>query len=50
MLEKHERLTQSTRAHAILKSWNCMRSRFVKVFPTEYREALIRRAALTTKE
>ena len=50
LLEKHERLTQSTRAHDILRAWDCMRSRFVKVFPTEYREALQKRAALTTKE
>ncbi len=40
LLEKHFRYTGSERARAILDDWERARTRFVKVFPTEYRRAL----------
>ena len=39
-IENHARLTGSTRAQQILASWATARSKFVKVFPNEYRRAL----------
>ncbi len=39
-IERHLRFTGSTRALAILDHWDSMRSRFVKVFPNEYKRAL----------
>jgi glutamate synthase (NADPH/NADH) large chain len=39
-IEKHARYTGSARARAILENWVEWRSRFVKVFPAEYRRAL----------
>jgi glutamate synthase (NADPH/NADH) large chain len=39
-IERHLRFTGSTRALAILDHWDAMRSRFVKVFPNEYKRAL----------
>jgi glutamate synthase domain-containing protein 3 len=40
LVERHFRHTGSFRARAILTDWVPMRSRFVKVFPHEYRRAL----------
>ena len=40
MIEQHLRFTGSTRALAILDHWDTTRSRFVKVFPNEYKRAL----------
>jgi glutamate synthase domain-containing protein 3 len=40
MIECHARYTGSRRAQEILDSWPAYRSRFVKVFPKEYRRAL----------
>jgi len=42
LIQKHERLTRSTRAKRILNAWPDMVSRFVKVIPTDYRMALER--------
>ena len=39
-IEKHARYTGSARAKAILDNWADYRTKFVKVFPTEYRRAL----------
>ena len=52
LIERHLRFTASTRALAILDHWESARSKFVKVFPNEYRRALgeqyaARRAAET---
>ena len=40
LLEDHLRWTGSARARDILDDWSRVRSRFVKVFPSEYRRAL----------
>jgi glutamate synthase (NADPH/NADH) large chain len=40
LIEKHVRYTGSKRAAEILAKWSDYRSRFVKVFPKEYRRAL----------
>jgi len=40
MIERHAQYTDSRRAHEILQRWAIYRSRFVKVFPQEYRRAL----------
>ncbi len=40
LIERHLRFTGSTRALAILDDWDAARTRFVKVFPNEYRRAL----------
>ena len=40
LVERHFRYTGSLRARMILDNWAAMRSRFVKVFPHEYRRAL----------
>ncbi len=45
LIENHARYTNSRRAAEILASWAQYRSRFVKVFPKEYRRALSERAA-----
>lgn len=42
LIEKHQRLTGSTKAATILADWGGYRSRFVKVMPVEYRKALQR--------
>ena len=39
-IERHFKFTGSTRARNLLDDWNTARSRFIKVFPTEYRRAL----------
>jgi len=40
LVERHFKHTGSERAKAILANWDQSRTRFVKVFPTEYRRAL----------
>jgi glutamate synthase (NADPH/NADH) large chain len=40
MVDNHARLTGSTRAKEILEGWAQWRTKFVKVFPNEYRRAL----------
>jgi glutamate synthase domain-containing protein 3 len=45
LLERHARYTGSARAKEILDDWAAYRSRFVKVFPKEYRRALAEMAA-----
>jgi glutamate synthase (NADPH/NADH) large chain len=40
LIERHVRFAGSTRARAILNNWAAWRTRFVKVFPHEYRRAL----------
>ena len=40
LVEKHFRYTGSLRARMILDNWVGMRTRFVKVFPHEYKRAL----------
>jgi len=40
MIEAHHKWTGSLRAREILDHWADSRSRFVKVFPNEYRRAL----------
>jgi glutamate synthase domain-containing protein 3 len=48
MVEEHHRWTGSLRAREILERWAESRGRFVKVFPSEYRRALIERQAEQT--
>ena len=45
LIENHARHTGSKRAQLILDQWATFRSRFVKVFPKEYRRALTELAA-----
>ena len=45
LIEEHHRWTGSLRARELLDSWAEARSRFVKVFPHEYKRALAERAA-----
>jgi glutamate synthase (NADPH/NADH) large chain len=40
LVENHARYTNSKRAQAVLAGWGQYRSKFVKVFPKEYRRAL----------
>ena len=40
LIERHFKHTGSTRARALLDDWSAARSKFVKVFPTEYKRAL----------
>jgi glutamate synthase (NADPH/NADH) large chain len=49
MIEKHARHTGSARARQILDNWMQYRTRFVKVFPNEYRRALGELAAKSKK-
>jgi glutamate synthase (NADPH/NADH) large chain len=49
LIEKHVRYTGSKRAAEILAQWADYRSRFVKVFPKEYRRALGELAAAHKK-
>jgi glutamate synthase domain-containing protein 3 len=39
-IENHARLTGSTSAQGIVDNWASARTKFVKVFPNEYRRAL----------
>jgi len=45
LIENHARYTNSKRAAEVLNGWPQYRSRFVKVFPKEYRRALAELAA-----
>ena len=45
LLEDHHRWTGSKRARALLDSWSEARTKFVKVFPNEYKRALSDMAA-----
>jgi glutamate synthase (NADPH/NADH) large chain len=45
LIERHFKYTGSTRARALLDDWATGRSKFVKVFPHEYRRALGEMAA-----
>jgi glutamate synthase domain-containing protein 3 len=49
LLENHVRYTGSTQARNILENWAKVRSKFVKVFPREYRRALTEIAAKSKK-
>ncbi len=40
LIERHFKHTGSTRARTLLDDWSAARSKFVKVFPTEYKRAL----------
>jgi glutamate synthase domain-containing protein 3 len=40
LIERHARYTGSAQAKTILERWGEFRSKFVKVFPNEYRRAL----------
>ena len=40
LIERHFKYTGSTRARFLLDDWATARSKFVKVFPTEYKRAL----------
>jgi glutamate synthase (NADPH/NADH) large chain len=40
LIERHFKYTGSTRARNLLDDWSNSRSKFVKVFPTEYKRAL----------
>jgi len=42
LIEEHERLTGSASAAGILRDWDEMVSKFVKVMPIDYRAALAR--------
>ena len=40
LIERHFKYTGSTRARALLDEWSTARTKFVKVFPSEYKRAL----------
>ncbi|WP_050466619.1 glutamate synthase-related protein [Herbaspirillum chlorophenolicum] len=52
LIERHFKYTGSTRARYLLDNWAASRTKFVKVFPTEYKRALaeLAAAAETKKE
>ncbi|HCY61801.1 MAG TPA: glutamate synthase subunit alpha, partial [Oxalobacteraceae bacterium] len=50
LIERHFKYTGSTRARNLLDDWNNARTRFVKVFPTEYKRALGEMHAAQAKE
>ncbi len=50
LLEDHHRWTGSKRARALLDDWAQARSKFVKVFPNEYKRALGELAAAATEK
>ncbi|KAB8041162.1 glutamate synthase-related protein [Janthinobacterium aquaticum] len=50
LLERHFKHTGSTRARVLLDDWANSRSKFVKVFPNEYKRALIDMAAEAAQE
>jgi glutamate synthase (NADPH/NADH) large chain len=49
LIENHQKYTGSKRAQEILDKWTQHRSRFIKVFPKEYRRALAELAAAHKK-
>jgi glutamate synthase (NADPH/NADH) large chain len=50
LIERHFKYTGSTRARNLLDDWANARSKFVKVFPTEYKRALGEINAVQAKE
>jgi glutamate synthase domain-containing protein 3 len=50
IITKHHELTGSPRAAEILAGWDEQLSRFVRVFPHEYRRVLSERAARAEQE
>ena len=50
LIENHVRYTGSRRGREVLEQWTAFRSRFVKVFPKEYRRALAENAASTRRD
>ncbi|MDQ9171011.1 glutamate synthase-related protein [Oxalobacteraceae bacterium R-40] len=50
LIERHFKYTGSTRARMLLDDWTTSRSKFVKVFPTEYKRALGELAAKAAKQ
>jgi glutamate synthase (ferredoxin) len=48
LIDKHKKLTGSTRAGKILKEWNLYRDKFRKIMPLEYRRVLEAAAAETS--
>ncbi|WP_370530722.1 glutamate synthase-related protein [Methylophilus aquaticus] len=50
LIEQHAALTGSPRAQDILADWPAARSKFVKVFPNEYKRALTEMAAVSAKQ
>ena len=50
LIERHFKYTGSTRARNLLDDWSTMRSKFVKVFPTEYKRALGEMDAARSKQ
>ncbi len=50
LIEQHANLTGSPRAKEILVDWPAARSKFVKVFPNEYKRALTEMAAASAKQ
>jgi glutamate synthase (NADPH/NADH) large chain len=50
LIERHFKYTGSTRARNLLDDWSNARSKFVKVFPTEYKRALGELNAAQAKE
>ena len=50
LIEKHAALTDSPRAKEILADWANARTKFVKVFPNEYKRALTELAAASAKQ
>jgi glutamate synthase domain-containing protein 3 len=49
LIENHARYTDSRQAKQILADWAKYRTKFVKVFPKEYRRALAENAAASRK-
>jgi glutamate synthase domain-containing protein 3 len=45
LIAEHARLTGSAKARSVLADWQANLKKFVKVFPREYRRALLERAA-----
>jgi glutamate synthase domain-containing protein 2/glutamate synthase domain-containing protein 1/glutamate synthase domain-containing protein 3 len=50
LIQKHEKLTRSSRARRILDAWPDMVGRFVKVIPIDYRKALERMRATEERD
>ncbi len=50
LIERHFKHTGSTRARALLDEWSTARSKFVKVFPSEYKRALSEMHAAKAKQ
>jgi glutamate synthase (ferredoxin) len=48
LIERHRKMTGSTRAAKILREWNLYRDKFKKIMPLEYRRVLEATAAVTS--